>query len=452
MTFLLLLGGGVDFEPTIPPGDGILDPGIELTLILELSDSKNLAEVQNWLPIEDFLRSKAGGLEGAITITHGRDTETDQFRAGTFSSWVDNTGRDFDTTNEASDFAGALKARRQLRFRMHAGRPGSPTSPIKTKFRGFSHGFPRRYGEANTFSWVQLEASDGSRIFQQSNLTEGVFTLDDDVLGILDVGRLAGDGDIDGQELSGVRVESLADVARWPVSLRAIDPGLILVGEQTARSGLEALQQVSEAEDGATYFREDGTLEHLDRLYPWTRERSAVSQITIGPGQPVGYVDIDGIGPGDARLRNDVRRSGLSGNERSATDLGSVDEYGWATDGPSSVIAVNDDDVDGIVQSRILRYAVPLERIESITIDVIDEAHLLEVLERQVLDRITVLVAPPGGGPYDPMPVIVQGIDLNLTPGQLQASYRLGPVPTVDLFTLDDDLLGLLDDEALLAP
>lgn len=447
MSFLLLLAGpGSPAQPL-----GVYLPVHDATVILELSTAPALAADQEWLDASAFLVNKAGALQGAISTKYTRDPETGRFRDPTLTVLLDNTEGAFDRRNDASPFAGALRARRQIRVRAHRGRPGEPVGAIRHLFRGFLRGLPRSYSMVRQFSWVTVSAFSGFRILSETSADEGAFTLDDDLLGLLDVGRLGGDDEP--IELSGARIDALADVGGWPADLRSIDPGLVQVGDQDARSPMEAMHEVQDAEAGYLFLTPELELTFWDRLAPWEKARMAESQAYFG-GAGLTIFDTNGIGPDVSRTKNDVRRTGLSGIEQSATDEDSIADLGRLTDGPSTVVAVDDDDVEGLVLLRLAQQADDLERLDQLDIEATADPTTLydELLDRRQLDRITVELREPWSTEPDVRNWIVQSIEQTITHASWRGTYRLEPVLGIDLFTLDDDELGALDGDAVLAP
>lgn len=451
LVVILLSGGG---PPPVVIPRGVYLPAHDTTLILEVSDSPALAADQNWLDASAFLVNLAGQLQGEVEWSHGRDSETDRFREGALSVLLDNTQGMFDRRNTESPFVGALRSLRQIRLRAHRGVPGAVDDP-ETQFRGFVRGWPRSYGMVHQFSWITLKAFTGFRVLAGGGLEDGTFTLDHDTLGLLDVGRLA--GDTESEELTGARIEAIADVAGWPADLRAIDEGLVYVGDSDADSPLEGMWQAEEAEGGYLFIAKDGTLTFLDRFTPWENPRQTTSQATFGGALGLKLFDVDGIGPDADRIRNEVIRSGLSGIELSSIDEESIAEYGRQTDGPDSTIAVRNSDVEGLTAILLHRQVDDDERLEELVIEATVDPNTLydELIERQILDRITVELTEPWGETSSD-DWLVQNIHQSVTRASWRGVYRLAPTHDLDLFTLaaDDDVepLAALDGDGVLAP
>jgi hypothetical protein len=454
------------------------------TLILELSRSDALAEAQDWVNASSYLLAKAGDLYGQITTTIGVDPDTGEFRPGTLSLWVDNTDRAFDTRNGASPFAECLQARRQIRLRSHPGRPGEivedfysdiyddtyegvgravSDADITTHFCGFINRWPRSYGMANQFSWVQLTATDGSLILQQSSVSDAFFTLDDDTFGVLDgEGLLATSEDpsVDNADpathrLSGELVRLVLDAGDWPQNLRDIPPGRIVVGEGNAEgSSLQSLSDAAAAEEGYVLFWPDGRCAFLDRLYEWTSPRSAEVQARFGVDE-LPIIDIDGVGPDDNQIATNWRRTGLSGVEQALQDDEARRRWGRITDGPKSLTAVNDVDIVSQLEYRRARHGVRTEQITTLTLSgLLTDPATGETLHGVLVgllpfDRIAVHFTPPGGDPYPPFEALVLQLATTISATEWTTVARLGPAPGEVLFALDD---SLLDDASVLAP
>lgn len=476
---------------------GVYLPVHDRTLVLLVSATKPY-EPPEWVDASSLLLARAGSLQGDLNLQFGVDRETGAMRPATLKFWLDNTNRQFDTRNTSSPWVALLKPRRRVWLRTYDGRPGEALPgadyvddvyddiyddiysgrPIDTLFDGFLQGFPRSRSMHNQFGFVTFTATDGTRIVAGSGVDDGDFVLDDDEYGPLDTGGFLGftEGDTAVNEMmSGDLMNRVLDAVKWPADRRDIAPGRIRVGyNRLAEQATGTIKDAVVAEYGATYFSTTGNFTFLDRLFPWTLDRSANVQAVFGPaggealwgGVPVTfdgelivygvaglpYQGIDNAGPRDDNIKNKVSRTGLTGNEQVRQDDESIEDYGRLRDA-DEVITVKDVDVRTVVDVELAMYAGPIESIDGFVLNALENRALYaETIHRQPFDRIAVVDDPPGGDPFPAVECFLQSKELTIGKGTWQATYRLAPAPTEALFTLNDDEDGELSGPTVLAP
>lgn len=479
------LGTAVLFGFTTTAVEGAYMPGHDRTLILEISRSDALDEDQDWVNASQYLLGKTSEVGGSLTFQSGIDPDTGDFTPGTLSLWVDNTDGAFDTHNAQSPLRQCLQARRQIRLRSHKGQPGTIVddlyedvytdvysgsgraindADVTTHFRGFIKRWPRSYDPGNTWSWVQLNATDGSLILQQSSLSDVFFTLDDDTFGLLDgegllavaANQAVDDADPSTHRLSGDLVTLILDAATWPQDLRDLDAGRILVGEgSTDGSSLQSLADVGESEQGHFFFWPDGTAAWYDRLSEWLKDRSATPQARFGGPIGVPFTDIDGVGPDDREITSTWRRTGLSGMEQMRQHEDAKVRWGRITDGPLTISTVRDVDIVSQLDYLEARHGTRTEQISELTVSGVlpDPGTGLPLTDLLVdlkpFDRIEIDFTPPNLDAYPTYEGVALQLETTVTDDNWVTVMRLGPAATETLFGLDD---SPLDSDAVLAP
>lgn len=484
---------------------GIYLPVHHRTLILEISTSGATDDTQVWLNASPYLLASAGQLKNTVVVDIGIDPETDNFRSAMMSLWLDNTARIFDTRNEDSPFFECLQARRQIRLRSHEGLPSGISGDYYTDvyldtysftgrlvdeddlepmFRGFVTQWPRSYGLRNQFSWVNINAKDGALILDATDLDDGTFTLDDDSFGMLDGDGLAGTSE-DGadesvfQDLTGNLLVNTLDSIDWPSTLRDIAAGVVFAGITDGQESVTGtLRSLVETEQGAGLFWPDGKLGFLSRLWPWERSRSVTVQAYFGATRSTSwsddplmwddeavewgglpFFDVDGVGPDGTRIKNTWRRSGLSGNEIIRIDEAAKNRWGRISDPTSTVLAVSDPDIEGQLDLLMARFAIQVERIDTLVVKgtpIVDGTPLADVLVPLLpLDRIAIDLTPPGGEPYPTHEAFITRKRTEISSNDWTDTFRLSPAALEGLFVLDDDDAtgaSLLDRDPVLAP
>ncbi len=98
-------------------------------------------------------------------------------------------------------------------------------------------------------------------------------------------------------ELTGRRIERLADLGGWPNTERALDDGLTMMpaGHETV-SAWSAMLEAAMSEMGELYVEADGTLTFRDRATIVSESRSMTSQATFGDqGSELAFHDIQPV-------------------------------------------------------------------------------------------------------------------------------------------------------------
>lgn len=118
----------------------------------------------SWTDVSAYVRN-----EQRISVSRGRQSERDDFAAGTCSFTLNNADRRFDPQNAAGAYYGQLVPGVPVRIRSVA---NAVTSNV---FRGFVHGWPQRYFLGNTLGVVPVTASDGFRRLARADLPSSVY-------------------------------------------------------------------------------------------------------------------------------------------------------------------------------------------------------------------------------------------------------------------------------------
>jgi hypothetical protein len=214
-------------------------------------------------------------------------------------------------------------------------------------------------------------------------------------------------------EDSGARATRIADLVGWPGGLRDIATGLVdLQATTLAQPARTELLLAADSELGETYFGADGSLVFRNR--DWIEEtRSAESQATFGDGEgELPYSDVT-LAHDDLLIRNRVRISRTGGVAVVAEDGDSIAEYG--VKGYSRLDLIHQTDGESLdVRDWILAVYGDVEpRIETLTINpqAAPADTWPQALGRELGDRITVLVRPPGRETAIERDCIIRGIE-----------------------------------------
>lgn len=238
-------------------------------------------------------------------------------------------------------------------------------------------------------------------------------------------------------DLPGTRIGRILDLDDWPADLRELDPGLTTLQSATlGTTALEHLQTVAETEFGLLFVNRAGDVRFVDR--------TAVFARSPGPavyGDDTGEVGYREIVPddGDEVIRNRARISRLNGTVRTATDTGSVDEFGrfdyWLEGLYHRTETYSQDYADFIVAE----YHEPRRRITALVLgppiageeDVVYPA----MLGPELGDAVNVSHNPLGGGDPFTQTCVIEGIEHAGAPGGMRTTrFVLSPELTEAIF------------------
>src|SRR5262245_49681091 len=184
-----------------------------------------------------------------------------RYEAGSLSAQLNNTDRRFDPTNLSGPYvsAGVSQVTPMRVVQVRATYAGVTYNV----WRGNADSWLPGYFKGDTYSNVDLEATDGFKI-----------------LGNFNRPPVAGVG---ANELTGARVSRVLDSASWPTADRVIGAGNTTLQYTTMEGeALSALQLVSDTEVGEFYIAAAGRATFRGRLQIQTDIRSNTSQATFG--------------------------------------------------------------------------------------------------------------------------------------------------------------------------
>ena len=371
-----------------------------------------------WTDVSTYLRS--------FHITRGRQYELNQMQAGTCDITLKNLDRRFDPTYSGSPYYPNLR----------------PMVPVRisavfqaTTYRLFT-GYVERFPQ-NRVGWsyaeTDIQAVDGFEL-----LTNSV---------------LPGSGSPYPQELSGARVTRVLNAVSWSSSARAIAAGQSQVIAKTFADidfldPLSHLQDVTTSELGNLFVDRTGSVVFLDR---YTSIASTVSgtftdQPLVDTGD-IGYSDLQKSFDKDL-IYNDWRGTRSGGSiVQEALDSISITKYAQRAQSRTPLLPA-DGDVANQMQALLNAYKEPSMRVSQITLTPGNNvATWLQVLSRELLDRLTIREHPPGGGAPFTQDSLIQQIDLTVDKDVASAKcvYSLLQANPNSYLILNDATSGTLD-------
>jgi hypothetical protein len=398
-------------------------------ITVEIAFTTNPYAVPVWVDVTSYL-------ESIPRIKRGRQDELNRFEAGEAEVILNNLDRRFDPTNTAGAYYPNVLPLRRIRIT-------AVFSAVTYRlFTGFVEGWPPEWpldGTAN----ITLHCVDGFKLFNLNKLNTTL-----------------------AQEFSGDAVNTLLTFIGWPAGDRSVSSGqsLITVNTLTGTTVLQRLQDITDAENGVIFIRGDGALVFQNRHYRLTTAASTTSQATFGDsGVELPYSDLQ-PSYDDSQIWNDVRVTAAGGTEQTASDSTSQTTYGQRTLSKSGLILADASGFGGATANEeaanaagwlLAIYKDPALRFTSLTIrGVATPATLwLQILNRTISDRITVLKRPPGGGAAISQECFIESVEHQIGENvdDWRTTWQLSPTSALTYWILDSTTLSVLDSTTRLA-
>jgi hypothetical protein len=261
------------------------------------------------------------------------------------------------------------------------------------------------------------------------------------------------------QQYAGARVNAILDTAGWPAGERDIDTtsqqSLVqaaVAGDLTNVSALDAIQQAAANDNGVFYIDGRGYAVFKGR-HRENDPRFATSQATFcdaanwAPGRFL-YASAP---PSSSKIVNEYRVTRRGGTEMTAADGASILKYRPRVQ-PVQTLHTTDAEALNYAQYRVTLDKDPQRRYDQLTITPgADSDMWLQVLSRQIGDRITVMQSPPGGGAPDVRDMIIEAVNASVGPTTHASwTWRLSPAPVRSGWTLGDPVYGVLGSTTVL--
>lgn len=387
--------------------------------------SAPLAAAPTFTDISSYVRE--------IHTVRGRSSEFSRPETGTGIIVLDNADRRFDPTNTASPYNPNVQPMKEIRIRRTVG----------ANTRNVWYGHVEDWAQ----DWSDLSQTHADAVLSCVESTVYLANL-----------RLSA-VDSYAQELSGTRINNIADDVGWPGGRRDIAVGqsliaAVAVGEADTVEALSLMQDAADAERGVLFVKRAGLLTFHDRhtrlQAPYTTVQATFSDDPAG-----GEFRYHSLTPSYAvdEIVNDWRITPSSGNEQATEDATSIAAYLRRTKSETLPLAA-DVDAKAITEYLVGRFKDPFLRFLEITVKPgLDDALWDAVLLREIGDRIKVEITPPGGGAQIAQEVHIEQIRHDWLPGQQNHSttFRLSVADPNTYWILGDTTLSVLGTTTRLA-
>lgn len=240
---------------------------------------------------------------------------------------------------------------------------------------------------------------------------------------------------------AGAQVTLLLDQIGWPAGLRSIDTGVPWMQQfDPAGSALTHLLAICEdSERGLLQMSADGNVTFHDRADMLATSGShGASQATFGEAE-IAYADLEGFRNDDQDLWTRINVSRDGGPAAHDTDATALTAYGPRTLDLNASHLFSDDETQLIAAYSRLAYRYPTTRPVSVTLDLTnDTTSNAAILGRDTHhDRVTIVRRPQGGGSQT-IVCHVEGIEYDITPGEISTG-KLHLVPDLGITFISDE-------------
>ena len=396
-------------------------------------DSEPFASSQSFTDISSFVRY--------FDISRGRSHELGDFRAGTLSFSVSNQDNRFNPS-QTTFFYDSANGRTKIQPLKQVKVSATYDSSTYVIFRGFLDSVPVKFLAEGADSIVTFTAIDAFRLFQNQTLQSVGWRLGR--AGFAELGETTRLGYADSQELSSVRVSRILNAIGFPSAQRDINVGTKEVITQAVTTNvLTALKECEKAENGQFFMSKDGKATFRNRAYKFTNALATASQATFdNSGSNLPYTNVV-VSFDDNEVINSYSWTRSGGTTQYIADSDSIQRF-TALGSSETTINTTDGDVLGIIQQKLSETAIPIIRIDALTINPRQNTSIwAQALGREIGDRITVNIVNTDGSTFSDE-LFIESITHNVNASSQTWNWTLTLSPaSTSSWVLGQALLGV---------
>ena len=357
----------------------------------------------------------------SISIKRGRNVNRDVYEAGTCTVRIYDPSGDFNPQNPASPYYGYLTPLRKLRISATYG------GTQYFLFSGYTTDYIYTYDQAENVSYVDINASDGFRLFNLAAIN-------------------AVTGQASGQD-TGTRINKILDTVEFPISMRLIDTGNTntQADPATRRTALAAIQNCETSEQGAFYLDPEGNAVFKNRSD--TTSSAGGSPIAFNQTGGIPYKNLK-FAFDDKLIVNQANVTRIGGTTQTDTNATSVSTYFPHSVTFSDLVAQTDADCLDIAKIFVATRATTTIRIDEMSIDLYDPNVPADtILNMDYFTNVLISNIQPDGTTITKN-LQIQGVSWDISPNRFIGIFTTLE-PLVDGIILDSSTYGLLDDDIL---
>ena len=356
-----------------------------------------------------------------IQINRGRNIIRDTYEAGTCTVRIYDPNGDFNPQNVSSPYFGQLTPLRKLRI------SATYAGVTYYLFSGYTTDYIYTYDQAEQVSYVDINAVDAFRLFNQAALTTVT-------------------GQANGQD-TGTRINKILDTVSFPNGLRAIDIGnsLTQADPGTSRTALAALKNVEFSEQGSFYVGTEGQVVFKNRYN--TIASAGNDPIEFNQSTGIPYRNLK-FSFDDKLIYNVANITRVGGTTQTYTDTLSVATYFPHTNTTGDLVVQTDAEAANIAALFVATRSTTTIRIDEMTVDLLDEnVPTGTMLDLDYFDNVLISNIQPDGSTITKN-LQVQGVAWDITPNKWLGTF-ITLEPISDGFIIGNSTYGVLGDDIL---
>jgi hypothetical protein len=356
-----------------------------------------------------------------ITITRGRNIQSDQYIAGTAVVRVLDPDSYFNPQNTSSPYYGYLVPLRKIRI------SATTSTTQKFLFSGYTTEYRYTYPQGQETGYVDIYVADAFRLFNLAQVTT-----------VADSGA--------GQS-TGTRIGKILDQISFPASMRTIATGQssCIADPATLRTSLSALKNVEFSEQGAFFINGSGTAVFKDR-------NSVASSIS---GTPIEFNQSGGIpyknlvfAFDDKLIINQASIQRYGGTAQFSQNAASVTRYFPHQYSAQELVIDTDANALNIAATYVATRAETTIRIDEMTVDLLDTAVPTNtMIGLDYFDNVKITNIQPDGSTIVKT-LQVQGLNWEISPNSMQVTVTTLE-PIVDGFIIGSTERGIIGVSAM---
>ena len=367
----------------------------------------------------------------SVSITRGRNAQSDAFQTGTASVRIADVNGDFNPQNASSPYAGLLLPLRKIVLNGVDNNTGITYALFSGYITGYNYTQAQVVGEV---SYTTLTAVDGFRLLNLGNVTTVA-------------GSSAG-------QLSGARITNILDAIAWPSSMRDVDAGLTTLQADpgTSRTALNALQTVELSEYGAVYMDPAGNFVFQDRALT-SSSVSGASTTFADDGSGIEYGNVRWV-LDDTLIYNKASITATGLATQTASNQDSIDKYFLHSYTKTDLLMQTTAEALNYAQAYVASRQETTVRCDAVTLKDLNtvgyDAGIVAALGLDYFDTITVKSTQPNSVGTSTLDKTLQvfGVSHNITPNTWVTTFTTLE-PIIESFILDNALYGILDSSVL---
>ncbi|MDP8928677.1 MAG: hypothetical protein M3O70_08915 [Actinomycetota bacterium] len=261
-------------------------------------------------------------------------------------------------------------------------------------------------------------------------------------------------------DTSGARIGRSLDMAGWPTADRDVDTGQTTFGDGNFRDDqdvLAYLRRCAGSENGHLFVDKSGRVRFIERHALIAEAAYNTSQATFADANSLGvgefeyhHLELDAFGVDDVYNRVTVQRK--FGPTQTVEDAVSQSKFLTRSLSKTSLLMDSDSEARDAANHLLTRHKDPRTKVsQMVLIPGGNNAAWKQVLGRELMDRVTVQLDPPGAGDVLSQEVHIIGIEHEIGPMSWRTRTWLSPADTDAYWILGDSALSVLDTSTRLA-